>query len=143
VIYLTEGLVETLLGFASERDPDSTTVPLAVTHAADLPGSKLDGDTPVFTHFYMPNEEGAVNAVFGVDLGTPAGQTPGVFVSHPRGELRVSKRDDLREIVFVAVPPWEMDSFQAFDRKSNRVEYEILDIEPPEETAAVSGDYSR
>lgn len=143
MIYLTEGLVETLLGFAKQRDPDSTTVPLAVTDAAELPELDLDGDAPVFTHFYMPNEKGAVNAVFGVDLGTPAGQTPGLFVSHPRGDLRVSKRDDLREIVFIAVPPWDVESFRAFDRKGNRVEYEILDIEPPEETAAVSGDHSR
>nr|WP_159763204.1 hypothetical protein [Halovenus carboxidivorans] len=135
-------MVQTLLRFASERDPDSTTIPLAVTDAADLPDLDLDDETPVFTHFYMPNE-GSINAVFGVDLGTPAGQTPGVFVSHPRGDLRVSKRDDLREIVFVAVPPWDVDSFRAFDRKGNRIEYEILDVEPPEETAAMNGDHSR
>jgi hypothetical protein len=129
--------------FASERDPDSTTIPLAVTDAGELPELNLDADTPIFTHFYMPNEEGAVNAVFGVDLGTPAGQTPGVFVSHPRGDLRVSKRDDLREIVFIGVPPWDTDSFRAFNRKGNQVECEILDVEPPEETAAMSGDHSK
>lgn len=142
MIYLTEGLVETLLGFASEKDPDSTTVPLAVTDADEL-GADLEQDGPVFTHFYMQNDDDAVNAVFGVNLGIPVGQTPGVFVSHPRGRLSVSKRDDLREVVFVAIPPWDRDSFQAFDRAGNRVEYEILDIEPPEETAAVDGDHSR
>lgn len=134
MIYLTRGLLETLLRFARESDPDSTTVPLAVSEAADLPEADLEGDTPVFTHFYFPNEDDAVNAVFGIDLGTPAGQTPGVFVSHPRGELSVSKRDDLREVVFVAVPPWDEASFRAFDRRGKIVEYTVLDIEPPEES---------
>lgn len=143
MIYLTEGLVETLLGFASEKDPDSTTVPLAVTDADELPGLDSENDGPVFTHFYMPNDDDAINAVFGVDLGMPVGQTPGVFVSHPRGDLGVSKRDDLREIVFVAVPPWDTGSFRAFDRKGKPVEYRILDIEPPEETAAMGGDHSK
>ncbi len=142
MIYLTDGLVETLLRFASEKDPDSTTVPLAVTDADKL-DVDLEQDGPVFTHFYMQNDDDAVNAVFGVNLGLPAGQTPGVFVSHPRGRLSVSKRDDLREVVFVAVPPWDRDSFQAFDRAGDRVTYEILDIEPPEETAVVDGDYSK
>lgn len=137
MIYLTAGLRETLLRFGREKDPDSTTVPLAITEASKLPEADLDDETPVFTHFYFPNERDALNAVFGVDLGTPAGQTPGVFVSHPRGDLRVSKRDDLREIVFIGVPPWDEESFKAFDRKGNRVEFTVLDIEPPEETSPI------
>jgi len=136
VIYLTRGLRDTLLRLAEDRDPDSTTIPLAVTRAAELPDVDLDDDTLVFTHFYFPNERDAVNAVFGVDLGTPAGQTPGVFVSHPRGDLRVSKRDDFREVILVGVPPWDDDSLKAFDRKGNTVEYTVLDVEPPEETIA-------
>lgn len=142
MIYLTEGLLETLLRFAGEKDPDSTTIPLAVTEAGDLPGVDLDEDTPVFTHFYFPNERDALNAVFGVDLGTPAAQTPGVFVSHPRGKLAVTKRDDLREVVVVAVPPWDEESFKVFDRKGNPLECSILDVEPPEESGRVP-DYSR
>ena len=134
VIYLTRGLLESLLRFGREKDPDSTTIPLAVTAAGDLSEAELDDETPVFTHFYFPNERDAVNAVFGIDLGTPAGQTPGVFVSHPRGDLSVSKRDDLREVVFVAVPPWDEASFRAFDRRGKIVEFTVLDIEPPEES---------
>lgn len=134
MIHLTQGLLETLLRFAREKDPDSTTIPLAVSEARELPEAGLDDETPVFTHFYFPNDGDSVTAVFGIDLGTPAGQTPGLFVSHPRGDLRVSKRDDLREIVFVAVPPWDEDSFRAFDRKGDRMECRVLDIEPPEES---------
>ena len=134
MLYVTRGLVETLLRFASERDPESTTVPLAITRARDIPDVDLDAETPVFTHFYLPNDDDSVTAVFGVDLGTPAGQTPGLFISHPRGKLQVSKRDDLREVVFVAVPPWEPDSLKAFGRDGNAREFSILDVEPPEET---------
>jgi len=134
VLYVTRGLIETLLRFARESDPDSTTVPLAITRAKDLPDVDLSDDTPVFTHFYLPNEDSSVNSVFGVDLGTPAGQTPGMFVSHPRGDLRVSKRDEFREIVFVAVPPWDEQSLKAFGRRGGVQEFSILDIEPPEES---------
>jgi len=137
VIYLTEGLLETLLGMAEKRDPASTTVPLAITDAGKLPDAELSAETPVFTHFYLPNEGDSVNAVFGVDLGTPSGQTPGVFVSHPRGELEISKRDDFREVIFVSVPPWDRDSFKAFDRTGTELEFAVLDIEPPEEAGIV------
>jgi len=137
VIHLTEGLRQTLLRMAQEKDPASTTVPLAVTAARELPDADLEGGTPVFTHFYLPNEGDSVNAVFGVDLGTPSGQTPGVFVSHPRGELGVSKRDDFREVIFVAVPPWDGDSFKAFDRTGTALDLAVLDIEPPEEAGLV------
>ena len=132
--YITRGLVETLLGLGQESDPDPTTVPLAVTSADELRGTDLSPETPVFTHFYLPNKGDALNAVFGVDLTTPAGQTPGVFVSHPRGDLRVSKRDDLREVVFVGVPPWDESALDAFDRHGTKVKFRILEATPPEET---------
>jgi len=134
VIYITRGLVETLQRLGAEADPESTTVRLAVTPARELPDVDLEGDYQVFTHFYFPNDRDALNAVFGVDLGTPAGQTPGVFVSHPRGDLQVTKRDELREVVFVGVPPWDEDDIGAFDRRGSRLEYTVLDVEPPEET---------
>lgn len=134
---MTRGLVDTLLRLAEQKDPDSTTIPLAVTEAAGLPDADIPGDTPVFTHFYMSNEGDALNAVFGVDLNTPVGQTPGMFVSHPRGDLRVSKRDDLREVVFVAVPPWDTESVRAFGRDGQQKDLSILDVEPPEESGFV------
>jgi hypothetical protein len=133
VLYVTRGLVETLLRMASERAPDSTTISLAVTAAAEIPDADLDPETPVFTHFYLPNAGGSVNAVFGVDLGTPVGQTQGRFVSHPRGDLRLSKRDDFHEVIFIAVPPWEDDDIAVFDRTGDEQELTILDVEPPEE----------
>jgi len=134
VIHISRGLVETLLRLASESDPDSTTIPLAVTQARDLTGTDLPEETPVFTHFYMPSKGDALNAVFGVDLKTPAAQTPGIFVSHPLGELKVTKYDDLREFVFIAVPPWTTDSFKAFDRKGTIQEFSIVDVELPEDS---------
>lgn len=134
MLYITRGLVDTLLRFARERDPDPTTVPLAVTPASEIPAAEVPGETPIFTHFYMPNEGDALNAVFGIDLGTPAGQTPGVFVSHPRGNPDLTKRDELREVVFIAIPPWSDDDLQAYDRSGVGQEFTILDIEPPEES---------
>jgi len=133
VIYATRGLVETLLRMAEEADPDSVTISIAVTQASELPETDLPPETPVFTHFYMPSAGGSVNAVFGVDLGTPVGQTQGRFVSHPDGNLSLTKADDLHEVVFVAVPPWEEASLAAFDRRGDQQELELLDAEPPEE----------
>lgn len=137
MLYATRGLVETLLRMASESDPETTTIPLAITEATDIPEANLDPETPIFTHFYMPDAGGAINAVFGVDLGMPIGQTQGRFVSHPRGDLQLSKRDDLKEVVFVAVPPWDDDSLAVFDRHGRKQQLTILDVEPPEEETAL------
>lgn len=137
MIHITRGLVDTLLRLAEEADPDTRTIPLAVTRARDLPDVNLPDETPVFTHFYMSSKGDALNAIFGVDMKTPAAQTPGIFVSHPMGELKVTKRDDLREIIFVAVPPWDENDLKAFDRKDYVQELKILDVEPPEETHLV------
>jgi len=133
VVHITHGLADTLLRFAEERDPDTVTVGVSVTPAKELTETSLPPDTPVFTTFYMPETGGSVRAVFGVDLGTPAGQTQGRFVSHPDGMLGVSKRDDLHEVVFVAVPPWERSNLAAFDRRGDRQDLVLVDAEPPEE----------
>ncbi len=121
---------------AQEAEPDGVTISLAVTRAEELPEADLDPETPVFTDFYLPSAGSSVNAVFGMDLGTPAGQTQGRFVSHPDGYMGVSKLDDLHEVIFVAIPPWDDESFGAFDRSGRTVDVEILDIEPPEESLA-------
>ena len=136
MVYVTRGLVETLLRLAQEAEPSDVTISLAVTRARDLPDADLDPETPVFTDFYLPSAGGSVNAVFGMDLGTPAGQTQGRFVSHPDGYMGVSKVDDLHEVIFVAIPPWDTDSFGAFDRSGRKKDVEILDVEPPEESLA-------
>lgn len=133
MIYATRGLVESLLRMADEADPDSVTISLAITQASDVPDADLPSETPIFTHFYMPSAGGSVNAVFGVDLGTPVAQTQGRFVSHPRGNLSLTKEDDLHEVVFVSVPPWDEPSLAAFDRRGDQQELELLDVEPPEE----------
>lgn len=136
MVYVTRGLVETLLRLSREAEPDDVTISLAVTPAGEIPETELDPETPVFTDFYLPSAGGSVNAVFGMDLGTPAGQTQGRFVSHPGGYMGISKVDDLHEVIFVAVPPWDTDCFGAFDRAGRRKDVTILDVEPPEESLA-------
>jgi hypothetical protein len=118
---------------ARDAEPDTVSIPVAITRAGKLSDANLDPDIPVFTHFYMPSAGGSVNAVFGVDLGTPVGQTQGRFVSHPDGVMAVRKEDDLHERVFVAVPPWDLDAVSVFDRRGRAQELTLLDIDPPEE----------
>jgi len=131
-VYVTEGLIEALLGFARERDPGSVTIGLSVAPAGELdPPVDVQPGTPVFTHFYMPGED-SVSAVFGIDLGTP--RTQGRFVSHPEGDPELSRTDDLHEVVFVAVPPWESDSLAAFSRDGVRKSLERLAGAPPAES---------
>jgi hypothetical protein len=135
VVYVTRALVDVLLELASDADPNRVTTGVSVTPAGDLEGATgIPPETPVFTDFFLPDPGNAVNAVFGVDLSTPARQAQGQFVSHPVRELEVTKRDDLAQIVFVAVPPWEIDerSFAAFDRAGERQPLEIVDARPPE-----------
>lgn len=138
MIYATEGLVDSLLRMAEDEAPDPLTVPLATTAAGELPDCDLPADTPVFTHFYMPSAGRSVSFVFGYDLGTPVGQTAGQFVSHPAGHLEVTQEDDLHQIVFVAVPPWDGESIATFDRRGEEHQLTVLEVEPPEE--AFEGD---
>ncbi len=137
MVYVTQALVDVLLDLASDADPDRVSTGVSVTPAGDLDGDAAEAlppETPVFTDFFLPDPGNAVNAVFGVDLSTPARQAQGRFVSHPVRELEVTKRDDLAEVIFVAVPPWEVDSrsFGAFDRKGTRKQLEIIEADPPE-----------
>lgn len=134
MVYLTRALLEVLLETAAEREPERLTVGLDVTPAGGIDGLELPAETPVFTHFYLPEAGRSVRAVFGVDLGTPPGRTPGLFLSHPDGDYELTRRDDLREVVFVAVPPWEESSVVAFGRDGRRREATVVDAEPPVES---------
>ncbi len=138
-VYATEDLIEVLIEFAVDREPQQANVPLAATPAGELDGidstlNGLDPETPVLTHFYMPDAAGSVNAVFGVDLGTPAGGAHARFVSHPSGPDGITKRDDLAGVVLVAVPPWDSETVSAYDRSGRRLAFEQLDAEPPVES---------
>lgn len=131
MVYATAGLLDALLDIAAERDPREVTVALATRPAADL-DCDLPADTPVFTDFYLPDTGVSVRAVFGMDLGTPGAQ--GRFVSHPTGDLELAHTDDLHEVVFVAVPPYDRDCLRAFGRSGRRLDLSVLDVEPPEPT---------
>jgi hypothetical protein len=132
VVYATRGLIQALCELASEAEPESVTISLAVTQAGEFTTS-IPPETPVFTHFYFPEAGRSLSAVFGMDLGTPAGQTQGRFVSHPNGRLELTRTDDLHGVVFVAVPPWEADDIAAFSRNGLKKPLELIDAEPPTE----------
>lgn len=134
MIHVTRDLLTVLLDRAAERDPGETNLRLSATRAGDFESDTgLNPETPVLTHF-TPDVAGSVNAVFGVDLGTPAGHGGARFLSHPDGFLGVSKTDDLAAVVLVAVPPYDDDGVAAFDRSGNGIELAILDAAPPEES---------
>ena len=137
MVYVTRGLVEVLLDTAADAEPDSVNVVLSTTSAGEFPADlDLDPETPVLSHFYFPDVGGSVNAVFGVDLGTPAGRGRARFVSHPQGPRRPTKQDDYAAAVFVAVPPWDESSLAAFDRSGRKLDVTVLDAEPPAESLA-------
>lgn len=134
MIYVTRGLLEVLLELAGETEPETVTAGLSVTRAGEFQADlAVDDETPVFTHFYLPETGESVNSVFGLDISTPMGQTQGRFVSHPEGNLEVTIEDDLHEVVLVAVPPWDRDSVAAFSRDGSRRDLTVVDAEPPEE----------
>lgn len=132
MVYATRGLIEALVDFAEDAEPEEFAAALEVTPAGEFDADLgLPDETPVFTHFYHPDAGRSINAVFGVDLATPMGRTRGRFVSHPGGELDVSLTDDLHATMLVAVPPWEAASVAVFDRRGRRQPLELLDTEPP------------
>jgi len=129
VVYITRALLTALLELGADRDPASVTVSLAVTPADEL-DAELPSDRPVFTDMYLPDTGNSVRAVFGMDLSTPG--AAGRFITHPDGLLALTKADDLHEVVFVAVPPYDTDAVAAFDRSGTGRTMEIVDIEPPD-----------
>jgi hypothetical protein len=133
VVYATSGLADALLDLAREAEPESVTISLATTPAGEFTDS-LPPETPVFTHFYFPEAGRSLSAVFGMDLGMPAGQTQGRFVSHPQGRLELARTDDLHGVVFVAVPPWERNDLAVFSRNGIEQSLDLVDAEPPVES---------
>lgn len=120
---------------AAEADPDDISVVLASTPAEEFESELgVDAETPVLTHFYFPETSGSVNAVFGVDLGTPAGQSRARFVSHPNGRLEATREDTFAAALVVAAPPWDTESIAVFDRNNRKLDLDVIDAEPPEET---------
>lgn len=137
-VYATRALVDVLLALAEDADPKPLNVALAVTPADDLvetesPGLSLDTlapDAPVFSDFYFPGAGNSIEAVFGVDLATPAGIS-GRFHTHPDGDPSLSVEDDFAARVLLAVPPYERAGVRAFDRRGRR-DLVLVAAESPE-----------
>lgn len=138
--YVTRPLLAVLLELARDADPDHVSIRLATRPASALDPDASDGlaladlpeTTPVFADFYFPGAGGAVDRVFGMDLGTPAGQTQGRFVSHPRGDPSLATTDDLAPRVLVAVPPWDVEAVRAYDRSGTRRPLHVVAATAPE-----------
>lgn len=131
MVYATEALLDGLLTIASDRDPAEVAIALATTNAEDL-DVDLPPDTPILTDFYFPDTGDSVSAVFGVDLSTPG--SAGRFVSHPDGEHRLTRTDDLHGVVLIAVPPWDRGSVRAYDRRGREQDLVTLDVVPEDGT---------
>lgn len=137
-VYITRGLFELLLEIAEDEAPEPVTISLITTPAERFEDAELsaavDEETPILSHFYLPEVGKSVNSVFGMDLGRPAGGSSAKFVSHPEGPLGVTKRDELAGVVLVAVPPWDETSIAAFDRSGDTLDLVVVEAEPPIET---------
>lgn len=134
VIHLTRDLVTVLLERARDAEPGAVSIQLAVERADELGIDALDGKTPVFAAFYLPDAGRSVEAVFGMNVSVPPGQTPGIFVSHPSGPLEVRTDDELAERILVAVPPWTADDIAAFTRGGRRCRLEFHEADERGET---------
>lgn len=135
MIYITRDLLTVLLDHAAEQSPAATNLQLSTTPASAFEEDLgLPPKTPVITHFTLAEVGRSVNAVFGVDLGTPAGRGRARFLSHPDGFLGVSETDDLAAVMVVTVPPYDDDHVAAFDRSGEGIELVVLDASPPEES---------
>jgi hypothetical protein len=133
-VHITSALLDVLLDMSEAAEPDSVSVVLTPTPAGafdvDL---DLDAETPVLTHFYLPDAGQSVTAVFGLDLSTPAGRGRARFHAHPQGPRTPTKRDDFAAAVLVAVPPWNRAGVRAYDRSGERLDVDVVEAEPPEE----------
>lgn len=133
MVIITRGLLTVLLERAAAVDPEAVNVLLDTTPVRDLHGATggVDPAAPALTHFYLPEAGGSVRAVFGMDLGTPAGRAR--FISHTSGNPTLTQTDDFAAAVLVAVPPYEERDITAYDRGGRKLDLHILDATPPEE----------
>lgn len=137
MIYVTRGLVDVLLDLAEDAEPKALDVTLSSTPAHEFDADLgVDPETLVLTHFDLPEAGWPVSAVFGMDIGTPAGRGRARFITHPQGKLEVTERDHMAAVMLVAVPPWGERSYAAFDRAGRQLELVVLDVEPPQESLA-------
>lgn len=133
-VYITESLLEVLLERAETVDPGAVSLTLDSTPAGELQGSlDIATETAVLTDMYLPDAGKAVSRVFGMDLGRPPKTAAARFVSHPTGDLAVTREDHLAARVIVAVPPWTPTDAAAFDRRGRRLSLITVDAVPPEE----------
>jgi hypothetical protein len=139
-VFVTAGLLTALLERAAAAEPDRANVVVGTTPGAELETLDGDGDgdghavppdAAALTHLYLPEAGESVRAVFGVDLGRPAGRGRARFVSHPQGPARLTERDDLAAVVLVATPPWEPAGVTAYDRAGRRLALTVVDAAPP------------
>jgi hypothetical protein len=134
-IHVTSGLLDVLLDMSESAEPDPVSVVLTPTPAGSFDVDLgIDPETPILTHFYLPEAGQSVTAVFGLDLSTPAGRGRARFHAHPQGPRKPTKRDDFAAAVLVAVPPWTRAAVRAYDRSGNRLALREIDAAPPEET---------
>ena len=134
-LYITEALLDVLLDMSEDSEPESVSVVLTSTPAEAFETDLgIDDETPVLTHFYLPDAGRSVTAVFGLDLSTPAGRGRARFHAHPQGPRTPTKRDDFAAAVLVAVPPWERESVRAFGRGGDELVLTEVDAVPPEES---------
>ncbi len=159
-IRITRPLLSVLLELAADADPRPVNILLVASSASELEPtpdemaarragsetrtssgrkrvhdialSDVDPETPVYSDFYFPDVGNAVRNVFGVDLGTPAGQSHGRFLSHPKGDPEMSVRDDLHAVVLVAVPPWTAANVSAYERQSSPCSLDVVAAGTPE-----------
>lgn len=128
MVYITDGLLDTLLELAKDADPMSVTIRIAVTPADELEEvADLEADASVFTDLYFPASGDSIEAVFGVDVSVPPGQTQGVFISHPDGLLDLSTTDDFAQVVLITVPPYTHEGVAAFDRSGRELPIRVVD----------------
>lgn len=135
-LFVTGPLLDVLLELARDADPRPANVQLIESDVAALEPisagetqvqlTDVPADEPVFSDFYFPDVGRALNFVFGVDLGTPAGTTQGRFLSHPDGDPGLTVRDDLHAVVLVAVPPWTPENVVAYAPDGTRRELRLV-----------------
>ncbi len=127
-IHLTEDLLTVLLERANATEPGTVSIQLAVESAGDLGIDSIDPSIPVFSTFYLPDAGRSVEAVFGLNVAVPPGQTPGRFISHPTGPPSVTTGDDIAERMLVAVPPWDADHVTGYTRDGRRCELRLHQV---------------
>jgi proteasome lid subunit RPN8/RPN11 len=136
ILGIAESALEFALAASRDAHPDEY---MGLLRGEDASTVGLDESGTVLTDVLVipGTETNSVSATVRTNMIPNDRRAAGSIHSHPNGVLRPSNADlgtfGRNRVHIIVGAPYGRDDWQAFDRKGERIDLPVLDVEPPEE----------